>query len=65
MKCTCGSKEALVEGTLEGVSFEPTQEAKKLVARGVYGLTATVCPACGRIGDLRLNTEALKSVLKR
>ena len=55
----------LVRGSLEGLSFVPERGKKKLMSSGVYGITAMVCPGCGRISDLALDTEALRKALKK
>jgi hypothetical protein len=58
---SCG-KEALVKGTLEGVSFVPEAIAGKWISKGVYGIQAIVCAECGRFADLTLDPEALKRI---
>ncbi len=65
MKCrSCGNAEPIL-GTLEGVSFVPCKEEKKVFATGVYGITASVCPECGLISNFRLDAETLKKILKK
>lgn len=60
----CQGKE-LVEGTLEGVSFQPLAEGKKLFSSGVYGIHATVCASCGRILEPMIDTKTLRKILKK
>jgi hypothetical protein len=52
----------LIEGTLEGVSFEPAMQSKKIFSKGVYGIRVLVCSNCGQLSDLKLDLEALKKV---
>jgi hypothetical protein len=65
MLCDCCKKEDLIEGTLEGVSFKPQSEHKKILSSGVYGIKAMVCPSCGRLSNFALDAEALKKILKK
>jgi RHS repeat-associated protein len=65
MLCDYCKKTELIEGTLEGVSFEPGSEHKKVLSSGVYGIKAMACPSCGRLSDFALNVEALKKMLKK
>ncbi len=61
MHCNKGK---LIEGTLEGVSFEPISEHKKMLASGVYGIKAMVCTECGYLSNFNLDTETLKKITK-
>ena len=65
MLCDHCKKAELIEGTLEGVSFEPQSEHKKMLSSGVYGIKAMACPFCGSLSNFALNAEALKKILKR
>ena len=65
MVCNYCKKEELIEGTLEGVSFKPQSEHKKVLSSGVYGIKAMACPSCGKLSDFSLNVEALKKILKK
>ena len=65
MFCEFCRKAEVVEGTLEGISFEPSSECKKRFATGVYGITATACPECGRLADIKLDVRVLKKILKK
>lgn len=64
MKCpTCNSSEML-EGTLEGVSFEPKSQNRVRVFRsGVYSIEAQVCAKCGTVVTMRLDCDALKRIV--
>ncbi len=64
MLCKKCGKANVVQGSIEGVSFVPIAESKRMFATGVYGIEATVCPECGDISELRLDTGALKKILK-
>jgi hypothetical protein len=65
MECKHCTHVELVRGNLEGLSFIPERGRKKLISSGVYGVTAMVCPECGRISDLALDTKALRKALKK
>jgi hypothetical protein len=65
MTCESCGKAELVEGTLEGVSFEPSSEHQKFFARGVYGIKAMACPSCGRVSDFYIDVESLKRALNK
>jgi len=65
MLCSRCKKAELIDGTLEGVSFEPSPQRKKIWSGGVYGIRASACPECGGLSDFRLNTDALKKMLKK
>jgi len=62
--CESCKKESLVEGTLEGVSFQPVSEKSKWLSSGIYGIKAYVCMDCGCISRLSIDTEILKNILK-
>ena len=64
MICEFCKEGELVQGTLVGVSFEPSTKKKKWIASGVYGIKAVACTACGRLSDLSLDTEALRKTVK-
>jgi hypothetical protein len=64
MLCNYCKEAELIEGTLEGISFEPFSEHKKLLTSGVYGIRAMVCPKCGRLSDFSLDVEALKKIAR-
>ena len=59
MLCEFCKKAEVVEGTLEGISFEPVSGQKKWFAKGVYCIRATACPECGRLTDLSLDAKSL------
>lgn len=62
-KCEqCGSSR-LVSGTLEGVSFLPKATARSLLSKGVYGITANACLACGHLMGLGLDVKTLEMLL--
>lgn len=65
MLCEYCQKAEVIEGTLEGVSFEPLSERKRRFASGVYGIKALVCPKCGRLSNFSLDTESLKNITKK
>lgn len=65
MICEFCKKGELIEGTLEGVSFQPSCENKKLFSSGVYGIKSMVCPECGRLTNFCLNTETLTKIVKK
>ena len=65
MLCEYCKKKDVVEGTLEGVSFEPLRESKKRFASGVYGIKAMACPECGRITNCTLDVEALRKIMRK
>jgi hypothetical protein len=64
MTCDYCSKGEMVEGTLEGVSFEPASEHKKFFSKGVYGITAMVCLSCGRMSNFSLDVHTLKNIVE-
>ncbi len=64
MLCNYCKKAEMIEGTLEGISFEPLSEHKKMLTSGVYGIRAMVCPKCGRLSGFSLDVEALKKMLR-
>ena len=61
--CQSCKKGKLVEGTLEGVSFQPRSEWKKWFSKGVYGIRAKACSNCGRISDMAIDTETLRKII--
>lgn len=61
--CHSCKKGELIEGTLEGVSFQPLSEAKKWLSSGVYGIHATACSNCGRILDMAIDTQTLRRIV--
>jgi hypothetical protein len=63
MLCEFCEKAEVIEGTVDPVSFVP--ERKKWFARGVYGISATVCPKCGRLSNFSLDTKYLEKILKK
>lgn len=63
--CQSCKEGKLIEGTLEGVSFQPSSEGKKWLSSGVYGINATVCSNCGCISNVTVDVEALKKLLKK
>lgn len=63
--CQWCKKGKLVEGTLEGVSFQPLSEGKKWLSSGIYGIRATACSNCGCISDLAIDTESLQKILRK
>lgn len=63
--CESCKKEDLIEGSLEGVSFQPTSEHGKWLSTGIYGIKAFVCPECGCISNLSIDTETLKRTLHK
>jgi hypothetical protein len=65
MRCSHCKSENLIEGTLEGISFQPLTEDRKWLAKGVYGIRAMACPICGFLSNLRIDKDALKAILKR
>jgi hypothetical protein len=64
MICDYCKKAELIEGTPEGISFEPKSEFKKFFSSGVYSIKAKVCPSCGQLSGLALDVEALKKIMK-
>ena len=48
MVCDFCKKVELIEGTPEGISFEPKSEFKKFFSSEVYSIKAKVCPSCGQ-----------------
>ena len=64
MQCPSCKQGKLIEGTLEGVSFEPSRKDKKWFSSGVYGIMVTACSECGRLSDLKINVESLKKIIK-
>jgi hypothetical protein len=62
--CQSCKKGKLIEGTLEGVSFQPLSEGKKWLSSGVYGIHALVCLECGLISDLSVDTKALEKLTR-
>ena len=62
--CQYCKKGKLIEGTLEGVSFQPLSEAKKWLSSGVYGIQGLVCLECGRISDLSVDTKTLEKLTR-
>lgn len=62
--CTYCQNHEVVEGTLEGVSFQSLAEGKKILSSGVYGIRTTVCTKCGHLSSLFLDTEALRKMLR-
>ncbi len=65
MLCEYCKKVEMIEGTFEGVSFEPSSEHKKMIASGVYGIKAMVCPECGRLSNFSLDTDSLRRITKK
>jgi hypothetical protein len=65
MICNYCKKAELIGGTLEGVSFEPQSEHKKLFSSGIYSIKVMVCPSCGRLSDFALNVDALQKIIKK
>ena len=65
MVCEFCKKAEVIEGTLEGISFEPAPECKKRFATGVYGITATACPECGHLADIKLDAGSLRKIVQR
>lgn len=61
--CQWCKKGNLVEGTLEGVAFQPLSEGRKWLGSGVYGIHAAVCSNCGRVSDITIDTDALRRVV--
>lgn len=59
----CQNRE-VVEGTLEGVSFQSLAEGKKILSSGVYGIRTTVCTKCGYLSNLFLDAKALSKILR-
>ena len=64
MICDKCKNAELINGTLEGVSFQPSSEEKKLFSKGIYGIRVLVCPGCGSITDMRLDVKVLKKMIK-
>ncbi len=64
MVCENCKKSNFVEGTLQGVSFEPSKQRKKWLTKGVYSIEVKVCIECGHVFNLYLNTDVLKKILK-
>lgn len=60
--CKAGN---LVDGTLEGVSFQPKSEAGKLLSSGIYGITVKACSNCGRLSALAIDPKNLQKLLRR
>ena len=65
MFCKYCKEIEIIEGVLQGISFEPASEHKKWFASGVYGIKAKVCPKCGRLLDFSLDTNSLKKITKK
>jgi len=65
MKCEHCKDVELVAGTLDGVSFVPAKRDRKFFSTGVYGITAMVCPQCGRLANLYMDPETLRKVLAK
>ena len=65
MICEYCGKGDLLEGTLEGVSFKPSSEDKKWLAKGIYGIKAMACPECGRLSNFSIDTETLRKLMKK
>jgi hypothetical protein len=68
MECRQCKNTTLVEGSLEGVSFQPKSEHKKWISSGIYGINALVCPECGSLSDFKLDAgaiDALKKIITR
>ena len=63
MQCEFCQSGQLTEGSLEGVSFEPCSEKKRILSKGAYGITCVVCLDCGRIDRLRIDPEAVRRLL--
>jgi hypothetical protein len=54
----------IIDGSLEGVTFVPESRSKKLLTTGIYGLSLSVCSACGYVADIRMNIDALAKRLR-
>ena len=65
MECEICKKGKIVEGTLEGVSFRPSKQRKKIFASGIYGIKAKACSNCGRLIELELDTKALNKIMEK
>ncbi len=65
MKCGYCKEGELIEGTLEGVSFQPKSEHKRWFSSGVYGIKTTVCMECGRLSNLSLDKKVLEKIVKK
>ena len=63
MKCEFCASSNTTTGTLEGISFRPSQQRPRFFETGVYGITATVCLECGRLSQFSLDTEVLKKIM--
>ena len=59
----CGNSE-FTSGILEGVSFTPSTEKRKLLSTGIYGIEGVVCVKCGQFANLSLDINALNKMLK-
>ena len=68
MQCDQCKNANLVEGRLEGVSFVPQKEHRKLFSSGVYGIKTLICLECGKLLELRMEDgaiETLKRMIKK
>jgi hypothetical protein len=65
MICEYCAKTDLIEGTLEGVSFQPISESKKWLSSGIYGIKVLVCVECGRLSNFSLDNKSLKELLDK
>lgn len=63
--CESCKGENLIEGTLEGVSFQPSFESAKWLSSGIYGIKAYVCQDCGHISGFSIDINELKSMLQK
>lgn len=65
MSCPHCQGRELIEGTLEGVSFQSLADVKKMFSSGVYGIRTIVCASCGRNIELSIDPETLCKILKK
>ena len=66
MLCQFCKKGELIEGTLEGVSFQPLSEQKRFISKGVYGVKVMACPECGHLSEFKLSDlDALRRIMKK
>jgi ribosomal protein L37E len=64
IKCERCGKGSLVLGTLEGVSFVPVTNKRRLITKGIYGLTALACSECGWLTSFKVDPAALKKLVE-